>query len=71
MYIGPGSFTKILNSRAPDRRPSKQKQELFQAWKKRKTEKEAMIDMIEENKRQAAELDALKAKLQTQIEAFR
>ena len=27
--------------------------------------------MIEENKRQAAELDALKAKLQAQIEAFR
>ena len=71
MYIGPGSFTKMLNSRAPDRRPSMQKQELFQAWKKRKTEKGAMIDMIEENKRQAAELDALKAKLQAQIEAFR
>ena len=50
----------MLNSRAPDRRPSKQKQELFQAWKKRKTEKGTMIDMIEENKRQAAELDALK-----------
>ena len=61
----------MLNLRAPDRRPSKQKQELFQAWKKRKTEKGAMIDMIEENKRQAAELDALKAKLQAQIEAFR
>ena len=30
-----------------------------------------MIDMIEENKRQAAELDTLKAKLQAQIEAFR
>ena len=30
-----------------------------------------MIDMIEENKRQAAELDALKAKLQAQIEALR
>ena len=30
-----------------------------------------MIDMIEENKRQAAELDALKAKLQAQIETFR
>ena len=58
----------MLNLRAPDRRPSKQKQELFQAWKKRKTEKGAMI---EENKRQAAELDALKAKLQAQIEAFR
>ena len=30
-----------------------------------------MIDMIEENKRQAAELDALKVNLQAQIEAFR
>ena len=55
----------MLNSRASDKRLSKQ--ELFQAWRKRKIVKGAMIDMIEENKRQAAELDGLKAKLQAQI----
>ena len=30
-----------------------------------------MVDVVEENKRQAAELDTLRAKLQAQIEGLR